>query len=99
MLVRVLLVCLLIVATADADRRCCLRKDGGLVGGMSTVRFYYDAQSRQCERFTYNGYGGNANNFESLEQCRNTCYVVDCPLCRILINPRVLAKTSCGSGH
>ncbi|KAL6744401.1 hypothetical protein Aduo_017340 [Ancylostoma duodenale] len=37
------------------------------------TRFYYDASSGTCQRFTYSGCGGNANNFQSLASCQATC--------------------------
>ncbi|VDN37910.1 unnamed protein product [Cylicostephanus goldi] len=37
------------------------------------TRFYYDASSGSCQRFTYSGCGGNANNFQSLASCQATC--------------------------
>jgi hypothetical protein len=36
-------------------------------------RWYFDTESRQCLTFLYGGCGGNANNFESLEECVATC--------------------------
>ncbi|KFD45427.1 hypothetical protein M514_13698 [Trichuris suis] len=39
----------------------------------SFIRFYYDKQSKQCKTFTYGGRQGNANNFESLQECEARC--------------------------
>uniref|UniRef100_A0A1I7YUV6 BPTI/Kunitz inhibitor domain-containing protein n=1 Tax=Steinernema glaseri TaxID=37863 RepID=A0A1I7YUV6_9BILA len=39
-----------------------------------SVRFYYDASSGKCNSFTYSGCGGNANNFQSLRSCEDTCH-------------------------
>jgi len=36
-------------------------------------RYYYDAQSRDCRTFTYNGCSGNHNRFLSISECRNYC--------------------------
>ena len=67
----------------DANPLCCLPKNEGLRGGSPVVRFYYvyvyNTQSGQCILFLYNGYGGNENNFESLQQCLETCDGVVCP--------------------
>lgn len=65
----------------DADPRCCLPKRAGLFGGAPTVRFYYNKSPKvkQCKPFIFNGYIGNANNFESLEQCWKTCDGARCP--------------------
>ncbi|XP_065644379.1 uncharacterized protein LOC100208971 isoform X5 [Hydra vulgaris] len=38
-------------------------------------RFYYDWQQEKCVSFSYNGCGGNKNNFKSLEECQLNCNV------------------------
>ncbi|XP_053774825.1 tissue factor pathway inhibitor isoform X10 [Desmodus rotundus] len=37
------------------------------------IRYFYNNQSKKCERFVYGGCPGNRNNFLSLEECKNTC--------------------------
>ncbi|XP_054710524.1 actinia tenebrosa protease inhibitors-like [Uloborus diversus] len=37
------------------------------------VRYYFDRQENRCKPFVYGGCGGNTNNFESEEECSNTC--------------------------
>lgn len=51
---------------------CFLEEDAGICRGYIT-RYFYNNQSRQCEHFKYGGCLGNQNNFESLEDCQNTC--------------------------
>uniref|UniRef100_A0A8C3W8Q3 Tissue factor pathway inhibitor n=1 Tax=Catagonus wagneri TaxID=51154 RepID=A0A8C3W8Q3_9CETA len=51
---------------------CFLEEDAGICRGYIT-RYFYNNQSKQCERFKYGGCLGNQNNFESLEKCKNTC--------------------------
>ncbi|ELK04775.1 tissue factor pathway inhibitor [Pteropus alecto] len=51
---------------------CFLEEDAGICRGYIT-RYFYNNQSRQCEQFKYGGCLGNLNNFESLEECKNTC--------------------------
>uniref|UniRef100_A0A915ADW0 BPTI/Kunitz inhibitor domain-containing protein n=2 Tax=Parascaris univalens TaxID=6257 RepID=A0A915ADW0_PARUN len=42
--------------------------------GMAHVgRWYFDVNSRRCSRFTYTGFGGNQNNFQTLQECRTRC--------------------------
>eukprot|EP00105_Crassostrea_gigas_P010783 XP_011426176.1 PREDICTED: WAP four-disulfide core domain protein 6B [Crassostrea gigas] len=36
-------------------------------------RYYYNSSTRRCEQFSYGGCCGNANNFETLAACTNTC--------------------------
>uniref|UniRef100_A0A8C6FKI8 Tissue factor pathway inhibitor n=1 Tax=Moschus moschiferus TaxID=68415 RepID=A0A8C6FKI8_MOSMO len=51
---------------------CFLEEDAGICRGYIT-RYFYNNQSKQCERFKYGGCLGNLNNFESLQECKNTC--------------------------
>ncbi|XP_005373386.1 PREDICTED: tissue factor pathway inhibitor [Chinchilla lanigera] len=51
---------------------CFLEDDVGMCRAYIT-RYFYNNQSRQCEPFVYGGCLGNLNNFESLEECKNTC--------------------------
>uniref|UniRef100_A0A8C6QK43 Tissue factor pathway inhibitor n=1 Tax=Nannospalax galili TaxID=1026970 RepID=A0A8C6QK43_NANGA len=51
---------------------CFLEEDPGICRGYIT-RYFYNNQSKQCERFKYGGCLGNLNNFESLDECKNTC--------------------------
>nr|XP_039258617.1 papilin-like [Styela clava] len=36
-------------------------------------RYYYNTESRRCERFIYGGCQGNENNFKTLKKCQRTC--------------------------
>mmetsp|Transcript_31142 Transcript_31142/g.50028 ORF Transcript_31142/g.50028 Transcript_31142/m.50028 type:complete len:174 (+) Transcript_31142:38-559(+) len=49
---------------------CSLAAETGACRG-AFPRYYFDGS--QCSQFTYGGCGGNANNFESLEDCQNLC--------------------------
>ncbi|XP_019901254.1 kunitz-type protease inhibitor 2 isoform X2 [Esox lucius] len=42
-------------------------------------RFYYDSSTSTCQPFTYGGCSGNKNNYETREQCLNTCTVTVVP--------------------
>jgi len=35
--------------------------------------YHYNAESGQCEEFYYGGCAGNANRYETIEQCQQTC--------------------------
>ena len=37
------------------------------------LRYFYDPCTAQCLPFYYDGCGGNANNFETLEECVSAC--------------------------
>ena len=36
-------------------------------------RYFYNSTARRCETFTWGGCGGNGNNFQTMEDCENTC--------------------------
>ncbi|XP_058033070.1 kunitz-type serine protease inhibitor bitisilin-1-like [Ahaetulla prasina] len=36
-------------------------------------RFYYNSTSHECQGFIYGGCRGNANNFETIDECHRTC--------------------------
>ncbi|KAG1939047.1 tissue factor pathway inhibitor [Pimephales promelas] len=38
-------------------------------------RFYFDIDTGRCELFEYGGCQGNANNFETLQECEDMCLV------------------------
>uniref|UniRef100_A0A670ZTE7 BPTI/Kunitz inhibitor domain-containing protein n=1 Tax=Pseudonaja textilis TaxID=8673 RepID=A0A670ZTE7_PSETE len=37
------------------------------------TRFYYNSDSKQCEKFIYGGCQGNANRFRTYDECHRTC--------------------------
>ncbi|KAL3195688.1 hypothetical protein MRX96_001810 [Rhipicephalus microplus] len=39
----------------------------------SIPRYYFDNDTQTCQRFTYGGCEGNANNYETAEQCKASC--------------------------
>lgn len=36
--------------------------------------WYFKSTTRRCEPFVYGGCGGNANRFQSVEECHRICY-------------------------
>uniref|UniRef100_A0A6J0TX03 Fused toxin protein-like isoform X1 n=1 Tax=Pogona vitticeps TaxID=103695 RepID=A0A6J0TX03_9SAUR len=36
-------------------------------------RYYYNPETKKCEKFIYGGCGGNENNFETWKECHYTC--------------------------
>ena len=36
-------------------------------------RFYFDTETQSCQKFVYGGCQGNANNFETIEECQKNC--------------------------
>uniref|UniRef100_A0A3B3QQM4 Tissue factor pathway inhibitor n=1 Tax=Paramormyrops kingsleyae TaxID=1676925 RepID=A0A3B3QQM4_9TELE len=58
---------------------CALKKDEGLCKALLD-RFYFDVETKQCESFGYGGCGGNANNFETVEECEETSDKSPCDL-------------------
>lgn len=40
------------------------------------IRYHYDAEDKQCKYFEYGGCRGNANNFETFDECMDTCHEV-----------------------
>ncbi|XP_064166593.1 tissue factor pathway inhibitor a [Anguilla rostrata] len=84
---------------------CALKMNEGTCKALKE-RFYFDVDTRRCQRFQYGGCNGNANNFESLEECekmcivkpdKNPCHLDDEPgPCRGLV-PRYFFNSSSGA--
>lgn len=62
---------------------CMLPKEKGPCMQYVT-RFYFDTISGKCAKFTYGSCHGNDNNFETLDECEDTC--------KSLINAAMNAK-------
>nr|6ZOI_A Chain A, Conknunitzin-C3 mutante [Escherichia coli K-12]6ZOI_B Chain B, Conknunitzin-C3 mutante [Escherichia coli K-12]6ZOI_C Chain C, Conknunitzin-C3 mutante [Escherichia coli K-12]6ZOI_D Chain D, Conknunitzin-C3 mutante [Escherichia coli K-12]6ZOI_E Chain E, Conknunitzin-C3 mutante [Escherichia coli K-12]6ZOI_F Chain F, Conknunitzin-C3 mutante [Escherichia coli K-12] len=56
----------------DRPSYCNLPADSGS-GTKSEQRIYYNSARKQCLTFTYNGKGGNENNFIHTYDCARTC--------------------------
>lgn len=53
---------------------CALKDERGPCKAIKD-RFFFNVDNGRCELFEYGGCGGNANNFETLEECEETCVV------------------------
>uniref|UniRef100_A0A8P4K744 Tissue factor pathway inhibitor n=1 Tax=Dicentrarchus labrax TaxID=13489 RepID=A0A8P4K744_DICLA len=53
---------------------CALKNEQGPCKAIKD-RFFFNVDTGRCELFEFGGCGGNANNFESLEDCEETCVV------------------------
>ncbi|KAG1682364.1 Papilin [Nymphon striatum] len=51
---------------------CNLYKDSGPCEKWEK-RFYYDFEAGECKKFSFGGCNGNGNNFQTVEDCENTC--------------------------
>ncbi|XP_037079600.1 LOW QUALITY PROTEIN: kielin/chordin-like protein [Pollicipes pollicipes] len=66
-----------LVSLASVSGGACLLPTSAGSCSERLIRFSYDSTSGACTSFEYGGCGGNANNFVSLEQCKNTCVPTD----------------------
>lgn len=53
---------------------CALKDEQGPCKAIKE-RFFFNVDTGRCELFEYGGCGGNANNFETLDACEETCVV------------------------
>ncbi|XP_078681218.1 BPTI/Kunitz domain-containing protein-like [Branchiostoma floridae x Branchiostoma belcheri] len=76
MLWKVLLISLVVTATihrTDAVEDPCEQpKDVGPCDGLFP-RWFYNSLTGECEPFDYGGCDGNSNNFQTQEECEDTC--------------------------
>ncbi|XP_042696418.2 kunitz-type protease inhibitor 2 isoform X2 [Chrysemys picta bellii] len=63
-----------LISVPCGPERCLLPKVVGRCRA-SFPRWWYNATSRTCQRFTYGGCGANLNNFLVEDECRVTCAV------------------------
>uniref|UniRef100_A0A1A9WUT6 BPTI/Kunitz inhibitor domain-containing protein n=1 Tax=Glossina brevipalpis TaxID=37001 RepID=A0A1A9WUT6_9MUSC len=61
------------VQAAEKSADCALTKDVGPCRG-SKLNFYYDSDANACKEFFYGGCQGNANRFDTKEECEQLCH-------------------------
>ncbi|ODM86787.1 Boophilin-G2 [Orchesella cincta] len=59
-------------ASAGGLDACTLPSDEGSCLAMGK-KFFFNTATKQCEIFNYGGCGGNANQFETKEDCDKAC--------------------------
>ncbi|XP_015589222.1 papilin isoform X3 [Cephus cinctus] len=60
------------VEPVPVSPNCLAPVDAGPCNG-DTTAYYYDVQSHMCQAFIYGGCEGNANRFQTEEQCERLC--------------------------
>ncbi|XP_076052564.1 kunitz-type serine protease inhibitor-like [Oratosquilla oratoria] len=59
-------------ASASPGHHCYLPPDPGPCYA-NFPRYFFNPRSRRCQRFSYGGCEGNANNYENYYACRYSC--------------------------
>uniref|UniRef100_A0A0R3S3S0 Kunitz/Bovine pancreatic trypsin inhibitor domain protein n=1 Tax=Elaeophora elaphi TaxID=1147741 RepID=A0A0R3S3S0_9BILA len=101
--------CISLTSGNNAMSRCCPKRayicslppqqGSSCESGSSITRFYFNVVSKDCVEFTYNGCGGNLNNFATLEQCSNFCFSSACASGdTVYINPSTRMPFECKIG-
>ncbi|XP_043087558.1 BPTI/Kunitz domain-containing protein [Puntigrus tetrazona] len=57
----------------DGDKACSLPKDEGACFAI-IPKYHYDEEEKICRMFLYGGCRGNANRFDSREECQEKCF-------------------------
>lgn len=60
----------------DMGNKC---RDDGIGSKPTITRYYFDTATGSCRSFEFSRCGGNANNFDTLEQCEGFCLDNQCP--------------------
>lgn len=68
-----LFLCVQAILALSREEMCSLEVRPGNCRSTKMGRWYYNKKSRTCESFLYSGCGGNANSFETEQECLGTC--------------------------
>ncbi|XP_034260657.1 kunitz-type serine protease inhibitor 4-like isoform X2 [Pantherophis guttatus] len=60
------------VSGQDRPMFCYLPPETGICRA-NVPAFYYNPASKECQEFAYGGCGGNANRFETKDDCKYAC--------------------------
>ncbi|KAL9924454.1 protease inhibitor-like [Glossina fuscipes fuscipes] len=72
-LLSAVLVLCAVVQAAEKSADCSLPKEIGPCRA-SYLKFYYNSGTKACNEFFYGGCQGNANRFDTKEECENLCF-------------------------
>lgn len=61
----------------EPPSRCELPKEQGPCDAV-IPRWFFNAETNQCEDFVYGGCGGNGNNFRTKHECEHSCSIPTC---------------------
>ena len=61
------------IGDLELERFCLLPKDAGNCLDYMN-RWYFDTKTGKCLKFVYSGCLGNANNFETEDDCQKKCF-------------------------
>jgi len=67
----VVMLCLIVLVFYFTDQ-CTLQPDPGPCRGF-IPRYFYNVETRKCEKFTYGDCKGNGNRFSSIADCTSPC--------------------------
>ena len=63
-------------SSGDSANVCALERDGGGCDEYH-IKWYYDSLRSRCGRFIYTGCDGNANRFETQDECETRCVTAE----------------------
>ena len=61
------------ISLSKASDQCLLPMNPGKPCQAKESRYFFHLKTKQCEKFSYGGCSGNANNFKDILDCTSTC--------------------------